>query len=115
MSCKCTKKLPGAVDAPHLILPDEPCLFCAEKHISTAMQLANECGYEVPNRQKIIGELVLAQWHLYRDHYSLAEKLRDIRHLVQSRESKIGSAWADVCSEIELLIRKQQSEEEGLK
>ena len=72
MSCKCTKKLPGAVDAPHLILPDEPCLFCAEK-------------------------------------------LRDIRHLVQSRESKIGSAWADVCSEIELLIRKQQSEEEGLK
>lgn len=108
MTCSCTKKLPGAVDAPHLIRPDEPCLFCAEKHISAAMQLANECGYETPNRQKIIGELVLAQWHVYRTHYPLAEKLRDIRHLVQSREeSKIGSSWSDVCTEIDMLIQNQ--------
>ncbi len=72
------------------------------------MQLANECGYEVPNRQKIVGELVLAQWHLYRKHYSLAEKLRDIRHLVQSREeSKIGTAWTEICFEIDSLVRKQ--------
>lgn len=106
MACSCTKKLPGAIDAPHLIRPDEPCLFCAEKHLAAAMQLANECGYEVPNRQKIVGELVLAQWHLYRKHYSLAEKLRDIRHLVQSREeSKIGTAWTEVCFEIDSLVQ----------
>lgn len=108
MACSCTKKLPGAIDAPHLIRPDEPCLFCAEKHLAAAMQLANECGYEAPNRQKIVGELVLAQWHLYRKNYSLAEKLRDIRHLVQSREeSKIGTAWTEICMAVDSLIRKQ--------
>ena len=108
MACSCIKKLPGAIDAPHLIRPDEPCLFCAEKHIAAAMQLANECGYEAPNRQKIVGELVLAQWHLYRKNYSLAEKLRDIRHLVQSREeSKIGTAWTEICMDVDSLIRKQ--------
>ena len=108
MACSCTKKLPGAIDAPHLIRPDEPCLFCAELHLAAAMQLANECGYEAPNRQKIVGELVLAQWHLYRKNYSLAEKLRDIRHLVQSREeSKIGTAWTEICMDVDSLIRKQ--------
>ena len=108
MACSCTKKLPGAIDAPHLIRPDEPCLFCAEKHLAAAMQLANECGYEAPNRQKIVGELVLAQWQLKKKNYSLAEKLRDIRHLVQSREeSKIGTAWTEICFEIDSLVRKQ--------
>lgn len=85
MACSCRNKKADAVDIPHTVTPTEPCIFCAEKHFSTALSLIQEVGYESPNRQSIIGEIVLAQWHIYRMDYHLAEDLRDLRHLIQNR------------------------------
>lgn len=86
----------------HYKVPTEPCVFCAEKHIGTAKELARENGYETPNRQAIIGQLVAAGWHLYKDHPELAAKVRDIRHLIQwRRESEVD--WTAICAEIDAL------------
>jgi len=68
-----------------MTLPTDECLLCAEKHLSTAYALAQERGYEGVNRQRVIGELVLAQWHCWHEAPKLAAQVRDIRHLVQQR------------------------------
>ena len=73
----------------HSIRPDEPCVLCAEKHLSTAYALSQECGYVPINRQRIIGELAAAQWHSWKTDGALAEMIRDIRHAVQARSSSI--------------------------
>ena len=89
--------------------PTEPCVFCAEKHYSTAMRLAQECGYEAPNRQFIIGELCACQWHLHRHNEVLAEQVRGIRHLIQlRREEEID--WIPVAKEIDALATKEAQE-----
>ena len=86
----------------HYKAPAEPCVFCAEKHIGTAYALANETGYESPNRLAIIGQLVAAGWHLYKEHPDLAAKVRDIRHLIQwRREAEVD--WTPVSAEIDKL------------
>lgn len=97
MACSCRNKEKNTPDIPHIIKPDEPCLFCAEKHLATAMMLAKETGYVPVNRQYIIGELVAFQWHVWQTHYALAEKARDLRHLIQNRrEKEITTQWEEL-------------------
>lgn len=72
------------------------------------MQLASEFGYVPVNRQKIIGELVLFQWHVWKAAYNLAEKARDLRHMIQARnEAKITSQWTEIIEKLELLIKDE--------
>lgn len=105
MACKCQNKTKNEVDIPHIIKPDEPCIFCAEKHLSTAMMLVKEIGYLAVNRQAIIGELVAFQWHIYQLDFKLAEKARNIRHLIQNRkESEITTQFEELASEIDKMM-----------
>ena len=69
----------------HFIKPDELCVMCGEKHLATAYALSQEPGYVPVNRQRIIGELVACQWHIYKVDPALAEEVRNIRHLIQNR------------------------------
>ena len=90
----------------HYKAPEEPCVFCAEKHIGTAKELARENGYEVPNRLAIIGQLVAAGWHLHKENPELAAKVRDIRHLIQwRREAEVD--WMPVAVEIDRLATEE--------
>lgn len=109
MGCGCGKsgKNSPRADAPG-IAPTEPCVFCAEKHLATAYALAQESGYVPLNRARIIGELVASQWHLWRLSLPLAEKIRDVRHLVQRRkESEID--WPPLLSEMNELASREAS------
>ena len=102
MACGCMKHK-GATDRPRLTRPDEPCVFCGEKHLATAYALAQEGGYEVKNRMRMIGELVLAQWHLWAAHKEVAEKIRDIRHAVQAREATPQERWGPALEAVSAL------------
>ena len=100
----------GAIDVPLArmgkLLPAAHCVLCAEKHLSTAYALAQECGYLTPNRQAIIGQLVATQWHLYAEHRELAGKVRDIRHIIQQRkENEI--EWAGVLAAVDALAKNE--------
>ena len=78
----------GHGDRPRLGItqPDDPCVFCAEKHFATAKRLAYEVGYDGPNRQDVLGELVLCGWHLARSGaLDLWNEVRRIRTLIQFR------------------------------
>ncbi len=98
------------IDGPSTISPTEQCLFCAEKHLSTAYALAMESGYETPNRQRIVGELVSAQWHLFRTDYSLAEIIRAARHAIQMREeTKV--EWAPMLAAVSALVETELDKE----
>jgi len=104
-------KLLPPVDVPFTVAPSEPCVMCAEKHLSTAYALMMESGYETPNRQRIIGELVGAQWHLYRTHFNLAASIRAARHLIQMRqESQV--EWNKLLTEMDALARKEAQQYE---
>ena len=94
-------------DTPEIILPSDPCIFCAEKHFATAWRIANEYGYVAANRAAIIGELVLCQWHLWKtDHLDLCEKVRDIRHAVQQRrEAEVD--WLPALAEMDALATEE--------
>ena len=100
MGCKCKEKnqrdtAHAHIDpkllsmSPSLTSPVEGCLYCAEKHLSTAAALGREIGYLKVNRGYIIGEIVAACWHLNGTNRSdailLADKLRGFRHDIQSR------------------------------
>ena len=87
----------------HEILPSEPCIFCAEKHLSYAYHISKEVGYAAPNRQDIIGALVAAQWHIYRDNYQFAVKLRNARHLIQERKESSVS-WLPHITEMDSIV-----------
>lgn len=94
MACGCGKH--GAVagiDAPRSIRPGEPCVFCAEKHFSTAYALDGENGYGAVNRMRLIGELVLAQWHLWQQHPDTAAAIRNIRHAIEHHQAVPAEAW----------------------
>lgn len=80
-------------DTPAMIRPDEPCVFCAEKHFAAAYGLATENGYEVKNRLKLLSQLVLAQWHLWKEHPETAKAIREIRHTVQHHRPVPPEAW----------------------
>jgi hypothetical protein len=93
----------------HDILPDEECILCAEKHYSYAMELAEEIGYVAVNRQKIIGQLTAAQWHIFKYDVKLANDMRDIRHLVQERQHDLID-WKPICIALDALIEKDKAE-----
>ena len=102
MACKCQTMKKVDNPAEHVIRPDEPCLFCAEKHFTEAFSLHNEGGYSAINRHAVMGALVLAQWHCYKDHKSIAEKLRNIRHYIQNRrEKETFLLWEEVSRELD--------------
>lgn len=87
----------------HEILPSEPCIFCAEKHLSYAYHISKEVGYAAPNRQDIIGALVAAQWHIHRDNYPFAVKLRNARHLIQERQES-SVQWLPLLVEMDAIV-----------
>ena len=105
MSC-CGKHLSveagGMPDVARRTLPTDECVFCAEKHFSTAKRLAVERGYEGPNRQDVIGEICLAQWHCWHVSPACAESMRKARHLVQlRREGEV--EWAEISRMVDAL------------
>lgn len=108
MGCGCgnhkdrTGKPMPPMDA-HEILPSEPCIFCAEKHLSYAYHLSKEVGYSAPNRQDIIGALVAVQWHIHRDNYPFAVKLRNARHLIQERQES-SVQWLPLLVEMDAIV-----------
>jgi hypothetical protein len=107
MSCcgKHTKER-GLPDMPRPILPSDECVLCAEKHLSTAYSLAQERGYADANRQYIVGELVLAQWHLWHVSIRLAEIIRGIRHQIQMRQ-EAAVQWGPVLAEMDALATSE--------
>lgn len=85
--------------------PNEFCVVCIEKHISTAMSLAHEIGYVDINRPFIIGELGAAQLHIGNNHPVLFNFIREARHLVQhGKESEID--WVFICKILNELVQK---------
>lgn len=59
--------------------PETPCVFCAHKHVAAAKALYElELGYRSINKSDAIGQLILAAWHLQKDHKDLAWQCRDI-------------------------------------
>lgn len=84
------------------VLPNEPCIFCAEKHISDAWDLCRECGYEFPNRQTIIGALGSAEKHLFENWRPMFVKVRMARHLAQLRR-EFEIEWEPILREIDRL------------
>ena len=64
MPCSCHQ---SKIDKPtdYTQQPDRACDICGEKHFSAALTLAEEKGYFAINRQRIIGELVAASWHIF--------------------------------------------------
>lgn len=112
MTCLC--KEGRRLDVPHRHTdtnPQEPCLYCAEKHLATAAALARELGYAAPNRGYIIGELAAACWHLYwatTEARELSAKIRDFRHRIQSREEdEACTDFSPYLAEIDALIREE--------
>lgn len=105
MACNCKTRKEFDSPIEHTIRPDEHCLFCAEKHFSEAYALQQECGYNGINRHRIIGALVLAQWHLYEKERELAEHIRNLRHVIQNRRDRDAEElWGNLSEEIGKLI-----------
>ncbi|MBR7149707.1 MAG: hypothetical protein IKD01_01655 [Oscillospiraceae bacterium] len=103
MPCACSTQKDKPTD--YSQLPDRPCDLCGEKHFSAALALAEERGYTPVNRQRIIGELVAAQWHIYEKHPVTAEKIRSIRHTIQARKKVYESDWESVCRDFEEILK----------
>lgn len=76
-----------------------------ELYFCSAFRLAFECGYTAVNRAMLIGDLSLAQVHLYRFNYGLAERIRDIRHRIQRTETNgMGKDWIILAQNIDVAI-----------
>lgn len=103
MGCGCGKHGPVSSDVPAVTRPDSPCVFCAEKHFATAFALAGENAYEAVNRLRLIGELVLAQWHLWERQPKTARAIRDIRHAVEHHLPVGSDAWEAVALDLDAL------------
>lgn len=121
MPCKCQERDQRDTPRSHAdnpTTPRTPCLYCAEKHISTAAALAREQGYAGANRGYILGELVAACWHLYGagpDAHLLSDRLRDFRHRIQGRqEDETLTDFSPYLLAIDVLIRQaEQPSTEG--
>ena len=99
MSCcnhKSETNAPGGAD--YAKRPEDQCVFCAEKHAGTAYALACEVGYRAITRQRIIGELSLAAWHVWDINRPLAERIREVRHAVQLGDQP---KWKELMSSID--------------
>lgn len=76
-----------------------------ELFFCSAFRLAFECGYESVNRSMIVGDLSLAQVHLYRYNYNFAERIRDIRHRVQRSEfTSLAKDWVILAQNMDVAI-----------
>lgn len=84
--------------------PEEPCVFCAEKHLSLAHEIAErEPGYAGVNRQRVIGQLSAAEWHLYKENRETCNKVRDLRHSIQHRKPVGDARWVELLIGIDAL------------
>lgn len=84
--------------------PEEPCVFCAEKHLSLAHEISErEPGYSGIGRQRAIGQLSAAEWHLYKENREVCGKVRELRHAIQRRETVADSRWVNLLAEIDVL------------
>lgn len=119
MTCGCHKRkreevdmaaVNPAVSAPSEgTAPTDACALCAEKHLSTAYALACESFYENENRQRIIGELTAASWHVYRLDKALALSVREARHAIQERrEAEVD--WKPMLAAVDALAGKEVAE-----
>ncbi len=105
MACNCRKS--AANDPVFTKRPDQPCVFCAHKHIAAAKALYDlESGYRSINKSNAIGQLILAAWHYNLNHHHLAMRCRDIwlemekLHDVSSALSSLqNAAWQLVLRE----------------
>lgn len=109
MSCNCKK---NQIDLPYSSkMPTTPCVFCAEKHFSTALVLSREAGYEYINKYFVIGELVLMQWHLYYNHPEICTKIREIRHLWQEEKWREAlPLWGEISEELDKIKKNELSQ-----
>lgn len=78
MACSCNKQ--------KLVKPIETCLFCAHKHIASAMALYVDDLNSI-NNSKIIGQLVLASWHYNSDFSNERDYCLDIINKIYSCQS----------------------------
>ena len=103
MPCACHK---SKTDMPtdYTQQPDRAWDICGEKHFSAALMLAEEKGYFAINRQRIIGELVAASWHIFEKHRPTAEKLRDLRHKIQERKKVYLTEWESIAIDFEKIL-----------
>ena len=69
--------------------------------------MLRESGYEEANRIAVIGDLALAQFHIYEADWDLAVKLRDVRHMVEERHSRDAEhACQRLCGDVHALTEK---------
>lgn len=80
-SCKTAKSAQRGVvepvaEIPHEVLPNESCIFCADKHVSTAytMLLSGEPLYS------IVGELELARRHTLLEFSNVSENVAQVEY-----------------------------------
>lgn len=112
MACSCQNKQNKNVDVitvdpiettdhpDYTKLPSEHCAMCAEKHFATAFALAHEAGYETPNHDSIIDELICAIWHLAEIDRGIAVNVRDIKHAIQRNEYPPETTWLDLADKL---------------
>lgn len=94
MTCPCHSAKEGVAPG-FLTRPTEQCDACAAKHFATAWALARENGYGGANKMRIIGELVLSQWHIWQKHRDIALVVRDLRHEVGKNQVD-EERWASI-------------------
>lgn len=88
MACSCRNSgtvrssgAPVAASAPHSVLPGESCIYCADKHVSTAYALAladDSVG-------AVIGELELARRHTALEYPKEAQAIAGTLYLASTR------------------------------
>lgn len=88
-SCKTSKSVSKGVvepvvELPHEVLPGESCIFCADKHVSTAytMLLSGEPLYT------IIGELELARRHTLLEFSNVSENVAQVEYSALLNDEK---------------------------
>lgn len=83
-------------------------LLLAQLHLCAAWRLATEIGYFMPNKGMIIGDIAAASEHLVRISYNGAERIRDLRHRVQTmRRTDIDPIWAETAEWLSRSISKE--------
>ena len=89
--------------------PDAPCLYCAHKHVAAARALHElEPGYRSINRSDAIGQLILAAWHLQKEHMELAMRCRDCWLAIERRE-EAGDKIRDLQETLWNMISKEEA------
>ena len=79
-------------------------LLAAIDPLARAAAGVGESGYPPVRRQRIIGELVCASWHLALEHPEVAMKVRDVRHAIQF-DLNPSPDWDGILAAIDPLAR----------